>query len=396
VTASEAGAGFAQDQVGPYSLWLKRVLQASRAAGASSPLVMFDSSVPEPAHLLAERLRALFADGMPDSYLPVFGDGNPRLVENLAQAYEVTPDMVVPTTGATAALSILFRSLAGRGDHVLIERPGFDLFATLAGAAGLEVGLFPRIAPHFAIDPEAILARAKPTTRLIVISDLHNPSGMLAERDSLVTLARAAAERGITVIVDEVYAGYADPQVRPEPANRLGENVVSVCSLTKLYGLSALRCGWIVAAPQLIRRVQAVAGPQEFGVSKLAHCVATEIIENPTPFADYSLSIVARARPVVLEHFDRMREEELIDGLVPAYGCIAFPRLRQFPNSLLFAETLAADYGVLVTPGEFFGAAGHVRLGFGRAPELVDEALGRFAEMLRAARDKWVSSRSGE
>jgi aspartate/methionine/tyrosine aminotransferase len=376
------GEGLLTEQVGHYSRWLKRVLRASRAG--SAPLPMFDSSVPEPQQLLAGLIRTAFAEGPPATYLPVFGGGNARLVDAIATAHGALADQVLTTTGATSALALIYRALAKPGDHVLVERPGFDIFATLAEASGLVVDSFARPAPDFTIDADAVLAQATPRTRLIVLSDLHNPSGMLLDADTLTALIAGAAKRGIVVIVDEVYAGYADPALRPSAAFHNGDNALSVSSLTKLYGLSTLRCGWILGSAPLVERIRIVADTVEFGPSKLAHCVATEVVERPEPFRAYADDILAAARPVLERHFAAMRAEGLIAGKLPDFGCIAFPRLVGVEDTLHFAEWLASAHDVVVTPGEFFGAAGHIRIGFGRSPEMLETALSRLAAALRA------------
>src|SRR5205814_5422313 len=90
-------------------------------------------------------------------------------------------------------------------------------------------------------------------TRLIVITNLHNPSGALAEDADLRVLGELAQRVNARVLVDEVYLYAAVPPRRS--AVHLAPEFVITNSLTKVYGLSGIRCGWILAEPELAERM---------------------------------------------------------------------------------------------------------------------------------------------
>lgn len=378
--------------IGSYSQWVRKVIRAVRSE-RNLLVSLFDSSVPEPVDLLRSVVLEEFGEPVSSRYTSAF-NGNPYVVEQLARRYGVTADRVLCATGATGALALIYRALVAPGESVLVETPCFDLFHTIAQANGIGVDQFTRRGDTFAIDPDEVAARITPKTRLIVLSNLHNPSGMAVDQDTLLAIARIAEQRGIHVVVDEVYAAYVDADQRPASAVSLSPAVIGIDSLTKCYGLSTLRCGWIVADEAPMRRIRALAEETEFGVSNLAHATAALILERPEPFDSYRDEIMRRARPIIESYHAHWRDEGIVTGELPRFGCIAFPRLAGIDDTIAFSEWLADRCGVIVAPGEYFGASGHIRIGFARAPADVDYGLQALTDGLVRYRDRLAAKRT--
>ncbi|WBO20764.1 pyridoxal phosphate-dependent aminotransferase [Sphingomonas abietis] len=355
---------------------------------------LFDSSVPEPFELLRQIvLEGFSSDPITSRYTSAFASGNPYVVEQLARRYALPAEQILCTTGATGALSLVYRALMQPGDRILVENPGFDLFHKIAEAHGFGVDRFERRGEHFTIDPDAVAAAIGPQTRLIILSNLHNPSGMSTEPDVLATIGAIAEARGIHVIVDEVYGDYVDAELRPAPAVQLSPALISVSSLTKSHGLSTLRCGWIVAEPDTMRRIRSLAQEIDFGVSNLAHAVAALVLERPRTIETYRSDIMRRARPIIESYHGFWRDEDLVSGALPLFGCIAFPKLTGISDTIAFSEWLADRCGVVVAPGEYFGAAGHIRVGFARAPADLDYGLQALTDGLLRYREQQAGTK---
>ena len=368
-----------------YARWIRRELGRVRSAKGRI-ITLFDSSVPEPVDLLRATITAGFSTPITSRYTSAFVDGNPYVIETLAARYQVPREHVLCTTGATGALSLIYRALMKRGDRVLVERPGFDLFHGIARTYGYAVDCFERRGPAYRIDPEEVAARIRPETRLVVISNLHNPSGMAVDEAVLEALAAIAELNDIYIVVDEVYGDYADAAVRPRAAAQISPRLISVNSLTKIYGLSTLRCGWIVAAPTPLAPIRALSEEVEFGVSNLAHAVAALVLEHGREFTDYSNAIIGGCRPIIEGYWKGWLDDELIEGELPDFGCVCFPKLAGIGDTQAFSTWLADRSGVIVAPGEFFGAPGHIRVGFAQLPGQLEEGLERLTEGLKADR----------
>ena len=187
----------------------------------------------------------------PDAY------GYEPLIARLAAKSNVAPDCVVYVNGGTSLANHL--AIAGTtepGDHALIETPGYELLDTTARFLGLEIDHFERhFEDGYRLDPRDIERQLTPRTRLIVITNLHNPSGVLADNDTLRQIGNFARSAGARVLVDEVYLDMGFERTPPSSFHLDPKIFVVTSSLTKAYGLSGLRCGWILAEPELARRI---------------------------------------------------------------------------------------------------------------------------------------------
>lgn len=364
-----------------YAQWVRRALGLARS-GDDAPISLFESSVPEPRALLRQTVADLVEPALSNAYVSAFNGGNPIVLDLLAERYGVTRLRVLATTGATGGLSLLYRTFARPGDRVLVETPGFDLFHDLAADHGLIVDTFRRDGPGFDIDVATVEAALRPDTRMIIVSNLHNPSGMVIAPAVLAELVRLAERRDVLLVADEVYADYAAPSDWT-PVASLSPFAISISSLTKIFGLATLRCGWIVGGAEVVAAVRDHAARIEFGISNLAHAVAASVLRNPAPFRAHTDATLAAARPV-LEHWAAaMTAEGLIEGALPDAGCIYFPRLVGIADTEAFTNRLIRHRRIIVAPGEYFGAPGHVRIGFGMEADKLARALTALGEELR-------------
>ena len=345
--------------------------------------ILFESSIAEPTDLLMDVVREAFSPEVTSRYVSVFADGNRYALTALARRYGLPTEQIITTTGATGALVLVLKTLMGPGDHVLVESPGFDFFSKLALESGATVDTVSRPAPSFGIDLDDLRRKLTPRTRAILITNLHNPSGAELTAEAITAAAAVADQTGAVLVVDEVYADFS-PTARP--AARLAPNVISVSSLTKVMGLFALKFGWLAAHPDLIARIRLGAPDGDIGVSKLSHAVAALVLEAPERFEGHWRAALAAARPLVSRHATSMRAAGLVEGDVPPHGCMYFPRIVGVDDTLALARRLYHRHRVLVAPGEYFGAPGHLRIGFGAGGRTIAAGLERLESALRAER----------
>jgi aspartate/methionine/tyrosine aminotransferase len=308
--------------------------------------------------------------------------GYPPLLERLARKAGVDPDRIVHATGTSMANLLVLAAAAEPGDEVLIEEPTYTLLSDAARWLRLDVRRFPRRADAgFRIDPRDVERALTPRTRLVVITNLHNPSSAFTPPEDLRRIGDAARSLGARVLVDEVYLEAYSVLGRPwGSAARLGSEFVITSSLTKAYGLSSLRCGWIVAEPDLARRM--------WRLNDLFGVVPAHPAERLSVVALDRLERVAeRARRILeankegVNAFLAARPElacEPVDG-----GMIAFPRLQKGDVESL-CELLRERFETTVVPGRFFGADDHFRLAIGAEPEVIAEGLARLGQALDA------------
>ncbi len=204
--------------------------------------------------------------------------------------------------------------------------------------------------------------------------------------DDLLTIADIArsANPNILIVVDEVYHDFIHHEQRT--AALLDDCFISLNSLSKVYGLSAVRVGWIIARPvvtDLLRRMFVVV---EGSGSRLRDLVATVIVENMDQFLEKSVELMRENRSILSEIMQPLLDDGIISGAIPAHGCTYFPRIDGVDDTSEFVSEWADRFGVYVALGRFFDAPGHVRIGYGGRTEGLRECLSKFAEAIRAVR----------
>jgi hypothetical protein len=216
-----------------------------------------------------------------------------------------------------------------------------------------------------------------PTTRLIVLTNLHNPSSALAGEEVLREVGTIARGAGARVLVDEVYldAVFDAPQ---RPAVHLGEEFVTTSSLTKVYGLSGLRCGWILAAPELAERMRRLSDLFHSTHAHPAELISLRAFERIRELAERSRRLL-RANTVLLN--EALKGAKGIDAHPHGDGLVAFPRYTGRDIESFYGR-LRSQYETTVAPGKFFGMAEHFRIGIGKETELLRGALERVRSAL--------------
>ena len=306
------------------------------------------------------------------------GYGLPALRAALAAKAGVSDDRIVLATGTSGANHLAFATLLAPGDEVAMERPGYEPMEMLARHLGATVRYFPRRPENgFRVDPADVAAVVTPRTRLIVLSTLHNPTSVATDEATLRAVGEIAERAGAKVLVDEAYLDAAFDSAPPS-AGRLGDVFVVTTSLTKVFGLSGLRCGWIVAEPALASRIWQLKNL--FGVNEAhpAACLALCALRR-------SGEILARARLILeanramWEAFLVGREDLAVEGA--SRGTTVFPRVLSYDADALCAH-LRERYETSLVPGRFFGSPSHVRVGLCGDPEIFREGLARLGSAL--------------
>jgi len=296
----------------------------------------------------------------------------------LADRYGVEIERVVLATGTSMANHLALASLVQPGDEVLVESPCYEPLRALPALFRCPVRTFSRSRDSgWSLDIETIEAALSPSTRVIVISDLHNPTGVRAGEEMLDALANLAEQHDLFVIVDEVYLEFL-PTSDYRIATRRSPRMISTCSLTKAYGLDGLRAGWIVAAPEVAARIRELN--DLYGII-MAH-PSEQLALHALECVDRLHRGVAELVAVNRERFEVfLAAHPQLDWEPPAAGPIGFVRLRDASVEAL-VQLLEQDYDATLPPGRFFGTEDHFRVGFGMETPDLEAGLERLAGAL--------------
>ena len=317
-------------------------------------------------------------------YPPV--NGTPLLRERIAALYpNVDPGQVLVTVGAAEANSIATATLTQPGDHVIVLEPGYRQVAGIAANIGCEVEAFHLVEERgWRPDLDELAAKLRPDTRLIAVSNPNNPTGAILTPEEVTEITRLAATVGAWVLADEVYRGteVAGDAETPTFAGQYDPHrLVLTNSLSKAYGLSGLRVGWVIANEETVQAMWRRHEYATIATSNVSMALAELAVEP-----GIRSRLFARNRTLIREGLARLNAwVDSTDGLVtltpPEATALAFIRYHLDLPSLEVAHALRED-GVLVGVGADFGEEYHLRVTHGLSAEIMDAALARMGETL--------------
>lgn len=304
--------------------------------------------------------------------------GYAPLLERLARLNGVIPDCVVTAAGTSMANHLALAALLEPGEEALVERPTYELLVTTLQYLGTNVRYFDRrMEDGFRLDPKEVERQITARTRLIVLTNLHNPTGVLIDEPALRAVGDLAKAHGARVLVDEVYLELLFDQ-RPHPAIHWGDHFVVTSSLTKAYGLSGLRCGWILACPELAHRMWHINDLYGVNAAYPAELLSVIALDNLDRVTKRARRILEANRPP-LEEFLRSRND--LDCVLPPFGTIAFPKLLNGTVENL-DHLLREKYETSIVPGSYFDMPQNFRIGIGGDPAMTRVGLQELAAAL--------------
>jgi hypothetical protein len=307
--------------------------------------------------------------------------GYAPLQERLSAKTGVPPESIVAATGTSLANHLALAALFEPGEEVLVEHPTYELLVSTAAYLGASVRRFPRRPDaDFALDPGEVARAMTPATRVVVATNLHNPSSVRADDEALREIGAMAARNGAAVLVDEVYLETCFEGFRS--AFFLGDNFVATGSLTKAFGLSGLRCGWILAPPDLATRIWRINDLYAATPAHPAELLAVAALDRMPSIAADARERLERNRAVLDAFLDRRDD---LDAPRTRWGTTSFPRLLSGSVADLCAR-LRDDFETSVVPGDFFEMPDRFRIGIGGGTADLEEGLRRLGLALDGAR----------
>jgi aspartate/methionine/tyrosine aminotransferase len=306
--------------------------------------------------------------------------GYAPLQRAIAKKCGVDPDCVVAAAGTSMANHLAMAALINPGDEVLIEQPTYELLTSTLLYLGAALKTFVRDEDNgFALDPIAVRRTITPKTKLIVLTNLHNPTSVLATDSVLREIGDLARSVGAHVLVDEVYldAVYTGT---PRTSYHLGPEFIVTNSLTKVYGLSGLRCGWILAQPDLARAMWRLNDLFSSIPAHPAEQLSVVALENLSAIRDRAGKVLETDR-LLLQEF--LNSQEGVSSPRTDFGTTAILRLAK-SNVDTFLNGLRHNHETSAVPGHFFGLPNHFRVGMGVNTEMFGEGLQRISRALQA------------
>ena len=305
--------------------------------------------------------------------------GSPQLRSLIGAQHQAWPEQVLVCNGASEANFLVQAALSGHGDEAIVETPQYPPLRDGLVGLGVTVRRAPRLAAEkWRLDLDALEREVTGKTKLVVLTNLNNPTdGMLTSGD-MHRLADLAEAHKFHVHVDETFRELAFDQAPPS-ATTFGPRFVVTSTLTKAYGLGGLRLGWVVGAPDVIERIKGVKDYTSICPNRISEELAVWALGRKDGFLARAKRICDANRAVVRAWLEANPDVECV---LPDYGNTCFPRMPVSVDAL--ADRLKEHYKVVIAPGRFFGVGENFRLGYGERREDLAKGLERVVTAAKA------------
>jgi len=329
--------------------------------------------------------------------------GSDRLRGNLANLYSAKKpfqaENILITPGAIAANLISFYGLIGKGDHVICHYPTYQQLYEIPRSLGAEVDYWKaREDKKWQLDIDDLKPLIRPTTKMIIINNPHNPTGAIIAKQTLDALVEIAEEHGLIIHSDEVYRPLfhsispGAPEFPPSILSLPYAKTIATGSLSKAYSLAGIRVGWIASRSTKI--IEACAQARDYttiSVGQLDDQIAAFALSPSCVHGLLHRNIqLAKVNLEILEKFVE-NHRWACEWIKPVAGTTAFIKFSQMGseiNDVAFCEALMKQTGVMLVPGSrCFGDGvdfkGFVRFGFCCETPVLEEGLEKLAKFMK-------------
>lgn len=336
----------------------------------------------------AERLLAMPDNTVLHGYTSAQGDAEVRkaVADNINARFGagVSPDFIYMTCGAAASLTITLNALYEDGDEFILLAPFFPEYSVFVKAAGGTPVVVPFDEKTFAPDLSALEKAVTPRTKGVIVNSPNNPSGTVYTRktlDGIVSLLESkSAEYGrkIVLIADEPYRELVYDDIEVPYLPNLYPDTVVCYSYSKSLSLPGERIGYIAISPRMTEKENVYAAVCGAGRALGYVCA-------PSMFQRVAAACV-NERPDITAY---RRNRDLIYSALTemGYDCVhpdgafyLFVRSPE-PDANAFSER-AKTFGLLIVPGDTFGAPGYVRISYCVGRDMIERSLPAFRDLI--------------
>jgi len=302
--------------------------------------------------------------------LNLYPSGGLDLRRTLAENFDLKPANVIAGSGSEGIMSGIIRTFLCDDDEVLTTEAAFIGFQVLARSRGVKYRTVPYRDWHY--DLPALAAQITERTKIIYLANPNNPTGTIFTRQEFDNFYQHVPER-VLIILDEAYFEYAKDNPRyPDSMHYRYDNVITLRTFSKIYGLAGIRIGYGFAHEDLIGNLLKVKLP--FEPSTLAQAAGMGALTDKE-FLHRSLELNARGLRLLTDSFRAMRI-----AVVPSDANFVMLPFESADEASGLTEALLRQ-GVIVRPLGAFGLPQCIRISTGtddenaRCVEAVGEQL---------------------
>ena len=303
---------------------------------------------------------------------------------NSRYGQRILANQVVISNGAKHSLTNVLLTLLNDGDEVILLKPywvSYPEMVKLAGGVPVMVEMKDDLTP----DLEAIEAAVSDKTKAIIVNNPNNPSGAVYPKTAMEALMKLAIDRDFYVISDEIYnelvfEGELGMSLLESFSLADTPNLIVVNGISKSYGLTGMRIGWVIAGDEVANGMTKIQGQTASCASVLSQKVALAVMADKETIAEDLRKEMDENRKFLLDYF---KGKDKIRLAAPKGAFYAFPDISALTeDDEMFAERLLNEKYVATVPGSAFGMKGYIRMSYSCTKDELVEALKRFDDFI--------------
>jgi aspartate/methionine/tyrosine aminotransferase len=306
-------------------------------------------------------------------------NGTVPLREELTRQYTgATVDHLEVTNGTSEANYLLALALAREGDEVAFEVPNYMQYGGVPRSLGAKVNTFRLcIERDWEPDWEEFERAVNPKTRLVYVSNPHNPTGSVLSREAMQRMVRRCEEVGAYLLADEVYLGAEVYCARTPSFWGMSDRVIVTSGLSKAYGIPGVRIGWIAGPKDVVADCWSQHDYITIGPNKISDAVARVAV-----MPENREKLYARTRAILQQNLPVMKQwvagfGDFLTFREPRAGALCLMQYHSPTPSYELCTRIRERQSVLIVPGVHLGLEGYVRIWLGGKPEFLSEGLRR-------------------
>jgi aspartate/methionine/tyrosine aminotransferase len=306
--------------------------------------------------------------------------GHEGLKHVIAEMYGTGAENVLIGQGASQCNFLMAGAILTDGGTAIVEAPMYQpVMRGIEVWADRIIRLPRRKEDGYQPNPEELRELITEETRLVMLTNLHNPTHAAMDGRTLADLVEIAATVGAVVMVDEVFHAMLE---RDHRKHGFSQGAISVNSLGKSWGLDGLRVGWAIGPEDLTHRAYRLNNLMGVNQPYMTEDLACRILSCP-PAVEKLISnerTASSGRKLFDEFLEKTPE---VGCFRPPAGISALVELPRGMDDQEFSTALLAARQTVVFPGSYYECPGAVRVSFGGPKEEVAEGLSRLSEMIR-------------
>jgi len=262
-------------------------------------LLDFNEMTSEPSPKVQKALKDFVDSGRLQVY-PEYGDLNSRIAEYAG----VKPSQIMVTNGSDQGIDVILRAFVADGDKVIIPTPSFAMFYQSAGIQGAEI-LKPLYKADFSFPLEETLDLIADDVKLLVICNPNNPTGTAVSQEDVLRLFKKTKDKDVAVLHDEAYFEFSGITVKDLIEDF--DNLFITRTLSKQFGIAAIRAGYVLSQEQNIKELLKIRGP--YDVNMFAKTAILAALDDVEYVRNYIREVMGESKGK-LEEF--LRENKII------------------------------------------------------------------------------------